>query len=239
MAVVNLKKREVQIKIVYYGPGRGGKTTNLEYIHRKNKIRLKTELIKIDTGGDRTLFFDFFPFKIGKIMGFDIRVQLYTVPGQQRYESSRRLVLNGVDGVVFVADSMAVRREANILSFDSLKKNLVLNGKRFEETPLVVQCNKVDVVKHGIERLPRETIEKDLGISGGTPCFEASAVDGVQVVPTLKKIVVLTMGSLEYVLKAQAMPQGPGRIARGAGRPEPNAKRMAWSAGSVACGANA
>ncbi len=218
MAVINLKRREIQIKIVYYGPGRGGKTTNLEFIHRKNKSRLKSDLIKIDTRGDRTLFFDFMPFKIGRIRGFDVRVQLYTVPGQQRYESSRRLVLRGVDGVVFVADSMAVRRQANILSFDSLKRNLAVNNKRFEETPLVVQCNKVDVVDNGIERLPRETIEKDLEVPDGTPVFEASALFGREVVPTLKKSVILTMASLESLLKDIADPRGGGSRESAAGR---------------------
>ncbi len=142
--------------------------------------------------------------------------------------------MNGVDGVVFVADSMAVRRQANILSFDSLKKNLVLNGKRFEETPLVVQCNKVDVVKQGIGCTPRETIERDLGLSNDTPCFEASALDGVRVVPTLKKIIIMTMASLEDILKSKAMPRTPGRIARGAGRGALGARSMAWSAGRLA-----
>ncbi len=203
MAVINLKKREVQIKIVYYGPGRGGKTTNLEYVHQNAKSRLKSNLIKIDTKGDRTLFFDFLPFSIGKIMGYDIRVQLYTVPGQQRYEGSRSLVLRGVDGVVFVADSIAVRRDANLLSFDDLKKNLAFNKQCFEDTPLVVQCNKVDLVDTGVEILTRETIEKDLRFPHGTPYFEASALEGVQVVPTLKKIIVLTMRSLEKTLKNQ------------------------------------
>ncbi len=206
MAVINLKKREVQVKIVYYGPGRGGKTTNLEYIHRKMKNRLKSDMIKIDTGGDRTLFFDFLPVSIGKIMGFEIRIQLYTVPGQQRYENSRRLVLRGVDGVVFVADSMAVRREANINSFEDLKKNLAWNDKRFEDTPLTLQCNKVDLRMQGVEILPRETIVQDLKISREIPCFESNAIDGVQVIPALKKSIIQTIGSLEKTLKKHTAP---------------------------------
>ncbi len=205
MAVINLKYREIQIKIVYYGPGRVGKTTNLEYIHRTNKDRLKSNLIKIDTGGDRTLFFDVLPFCIGKIMDFNIRIQLFTVPGRQQYESSRRLVLKGVDGVVFVADLLAVRRQANILSYDELKKNLSLKNKRFEQTPLVLQCNKVDVRQTRVRTLPRETIERDLGIPRGTPCFETNALSGDKVVQTLKKIVILTMGSLESTLKQNSM----------------------------------
>ena len=111
MAIINLKKKEVQAKIVYYGPGRGGKTTNIEYLYKKFRSRIRTEMVTIKTHGDRTLFFDFLPIEIGKIKGYDIRVQLYTVPGQVKYESTRRLVLRGVDGIVFVADSLAVRRK--------------------------------------------------------------------------------------------------------------------------------
>ena len=113
MAFVNLKKKEVQVKIVYYGPGRGGKTTNLEYIYNRFNDRIQTEMVTIKTHGDRTLFFDFLPFDIGKIKGYDAKIQLYTVPGQVKYDSTRRLVLRGVDAIVFVADSMKVRREKN------------------------------------------------------------------------------------------------------------------------------
>lgn len=201
MAVINLKKKEIQMKIVYYGPGRGGKTTNLEYIHRKSKSRIKSDLLKIDTRGDRTLFFDFLPIDIGKIMGFDIRIQLYTVPGQQRYESTRKLVLNGVDGVVFVADAMEVCRKRNIISFQDYKKNLVLNQKTYEDTPLVIQCNKMDLSEEGVSILPRRTIAGDLRIRKDTPIFEASALRGANVIPTLKKIIVMTMGTLEGELK--------------------------------------
>ncbi len=201
MAVINLKKKEIQIKIVYYGPGRGGKTTNLEYIHEKNRSRLKSDLLKIDTRGDRTLFFDFLPLDIGNIMGFNVRIQLYTVPGQQRYESTRKLVLNGVDGVVFVADAMEVCRKRNIISFSDYKRNLALNHKSYEETPLVVQCNKIDLSREGVSILPHRTIAGDLGIREETPIFEASALHGDNVVPTLKKIIVLTMASIEGELK--------------------------------------
>ncbi len=201
MAVINLKKKEIQMKIVYYGPGRGGKTTNLEYIHQKNKSRLKSDLLKIDTRGDRTLFFDFLPIEIGKIMGFDIRIQLSAVPGQQRYDSTRRLVLNGVDGVVFVADSMEVCRDRNAISFKDYKKNLVHNKKTFHDTPLVVQCNKIDLADEGVGILPSRTIIGDLRIEDGTPVFEASALHGQNVIPTLKKIIVMTMASIEVELK--------------------------------------
>ena len=111
MAFVNLKNKEIQVKIVYYGPGRGGKTTNLEYIYKKFRKRINTEMVTVKTNGDRTLFFDFLPFDLGQIKGYKIKTQLYTVPGQVKYNATRRLVLRGVDGIVFVADAMAVRRE--------------------------------------------------------------------------------------------------------------------------------
>jgi signal recognition particle receptor subunit beta len=124
MAFVNLKNKEIQVKIVYYGPGRGGKTTNLEYIYKKFRRRINTEMVTVKTHGDRTLFFDFLPFDIGVINGYDVKIQLYTVPGQVKYNATRRLVLRGVDGIVFVADAMAVRREKNILSLRNLQENL-------------------------------------------------------------------------------------------------------------------
>ena len=124
MAFVNLKNKEIQVKIVYYGPGRGGKTTNLEYIYKKFHSRINTEMVTVKTHGDRTLFFDFLPFDIGVINGYDVKIQLYTVPGQVKYNATRRLVLRGVDGIVFVADAMAVRREKNLLSLKNLQENL-------------------------------------------------------------------------------------------------------------------
>ena len=124
MAFVNLKEKEIHGKIVYYGPGRGGKTSNLEYIHRKFANRIKTEMVTVKTHGDRTLFFDFLPFDIGLINGFNVKIQLYTVPGQIKYNATRKLVLRGVDGIVFVADAMAVQREKNILSLKDLQQNL-------------------------------------------------------------------------------------------------------------------
>jgi len=124
LAFINLKKKQVQVKIVYYGPGRGGKTTNLEYIYRQFNQRIESEMVAIKTRGDRTLFFDFLPLNIGKIKGYDVKIQFYTVPGQVKYNATRRLVLRGVDGIVFVADSMAVRREKNIESLKNLHQNL-------------------------------------------------------------------------------------------------------------------
>ncbi len=192
-----MKKREVQVKIVYYGPGRGGKTTNLEYIRRKNKKHGRTEMIKIETRGERTLLFDFLPFDVGRVHGFDVKIHLYTAPGQEKYESCRRLVLNGVDGVVFVADSMAVCRKRNLVSFDNLKEDLAHNKKRFEETPMVIQCNKADLSQEGVSVLSLEKIVGDLGLQRKTPIMKASALLGKNVISTLKKIIVLTLESIE------------------------------------------
>ena len=196
MAIINLKKKEVQAKIVYYGPGRGGKTTNLEYIYKKFRSRIQTEMVTIKTHGDRTLFFDFLPIEIGKIKGYDIRIQLYTVPGQVKYESTRRLVLRGADGIVFVADSLAVRRKENVLSLKSLADNLASYKKSILEIPLVFQYNKRDLLEEGIPLLPVEWLEKDLNSKLKAPSFEASALKGPNVVQTMKKIIILTIDSL-------------------------------------------
>lgn len=196
MAIINLKKKQVQAKIVYYGPGRGGKTTNLEYIYKKFRTRIQTEMVTIKTHGDRTLFFDFLPIDIGKIKGYDIRIQLYTVPGQVKYESTRRLVLRGVDGIVFVADSLAVRRKENVLSLKSLADNLSSYKKSIVEIPLVFQYNKRDLLEEGIPLLPVEWLEKDLNSKLKVPYFEASALKGPNVVQTMKKIIILTIDSL-------------------------------------------
>jgi len=196
MAIINLKKKEVQAKIVYYGPGRGGKTTNLEYIYKKFRSRIQTEIVTIKTHGDRTLFFDFLPIEIGRIKGYDIRMQLYTVPGQVKYESTRRLVLRGVDGIVFVADSLAVRRKENVLSLKSLADNLVSYKKSILEIPLVFQYNKRDLLGEGIPLLPVEWLEKDLNSKLKAPYFEVSALKGPNVVQTMKKIIIMTIDSL-------------------------------------------
>jgi signal recognition particle receptor subunit beta len=200
MAFINPKKREVQVKIVYYGPGRGGKTTNLEYIHKKFIHQIKTDMVVIKTDGDRTLFFDFLPFEIGKINGYDVKIQLYTVPGQLKYDATRQLVLRGVDGVVFVADSLAVRREKNILSLRNLQKNLSLNNKSIFKVPLVLQYNKRDLEKQGIPLLSVETLEKDLNSQLKVPALEASALAGINVAQTLKNIISMTMSSLKREL---------------------------------------
>ena len=139
MATFNFKKREIECKIVYYGPGRCGKTTNLEYIFKTYKKQITGEMVSIDTEGDRTLFFDFLPMGLGKIKGCDVKVQLYTVPGQVQYSSTRKLVLKEVDGLVFVADSLEVRREKNMLSLKDLHENLKSYGTSIFKVPLVMQ----------------------------------------------------------------------------------------------------
>ncbi len=201
MAFINLKKKELQVKIVYYGPGRGGKTTNLEYIYKKLSRRIKTEMVAIKTHGDRTLFFDFFPFEMGKIKGYDVKIQLYTVPGQVKYNATRKLVLRGVDGVVFVADSAVVRREKTILSLENLKENLMTYNKDIYSLPLVLQYNKRDLEEQGIPILPVEVLDKDLNAELKAPIFEASALIGDGVVPTFKRITSMTIASLEKELR--------------------------------------
>ena len=201
MAFVNPKKKEVQVKIVYYGPGRGGKTTNLEYIYKKFNARIKTEMVTIKTHGDRTLFFDFLPFDIGKVNGYEIKVQLYTVPGQVKYNATRRLVLRGVDGIVFVADSMMVRREKNILSIKNLQEDLANYKKSIFKIPIVLQYNKVDLEEQGIPLTSVETLQKDLNSQLKTSAFKASALKGTNVVPTMKKIVSMTIATIVKELK--------------------------------------
>ncbi len=201
MAFVNLKNKEIQVKIVYYGPGRGGKTSNLEYVYKKFAKRINTEMVTVKTHGDRTLFFDFLPFDIGLINGYDVKIQLYTVPGQVKYNATRRLVLRGVDGIVFVADAMAVRREKNILSLKNLQENLAVYKKSIFRIPFVMQYNKMDLKEQGIPLLPLPILEKDLNSQLKIPSFPASAVLGTNVVATLKKIISLTVASIKKDLK--------------------------------------
>lgn len=201
MALINRKKKEVQVKLVYYGPGRCGKTTNLEYIHNKFQDRMTTKLLTVKTYGDRTLFFDFMPLDIGVIRGYNVKMQLYTVPGQVKYKATRRLVLRGVDGVVFVADSMALREKMNLLSLKDLQENLSSFDKSIFKIPLVIQYNKRDLADEGIPVLPIDRLEKSLNRQLKVPSFEASAIKGVNVVETMKKAIMLTVSSLQEKLE--------------------------------------
>jgi hypothetical protein len=197
LALINPKKKEVQAKLVYYGPGRGGKTSNLEYIYSKFQDRIKGKLTSIKTHGDRTLFFDFLPLEIGTVKGYKIKIQFYTVPGQVKYRATRRLVLRGVDGVVFVADSMVLRQKLNMVSLKDLQENLATFGKNIFKIPLVLQYNKRDLAEQDIPLLPIETLESNLNRQLKAPYFEASALTGINVVETMKRAISLTVASLQ------------------------------------------
>jgi small GTP-binding protein len=201
MAFINLKEKVVQVKIVYYGPGRGGKTTNLEYIYNRVKDRIHKEMVTIKSHGDRTLFFDFMPLDVGSIGGYEVKVQLYTVPGQVKYNATRKLVLKGVDGVVFVADMIAERRKHNLISLRNLQENLTTHKKSIYKIPLVIQYNKADLSEQGIAVTPFEALQHDLNRRLQCPAFVASALTGEKVLPTLKTILAETMRSVRGALK--------------------------------------
>ena len=197
MALINVKTREVQIKIVYYGPGRGGKTTNLEYINKTYRKQIKTEMVSLKTQDDRTLFFDFLPFDVGQIKGFDVTIQLYTVPGQVKYNATRKLVLRGVDGVVFVADVQKEQRKKNIESLNQLYENLETYNLDLFKIPFVMQYNKIDLKNTEIPILSSQLLQKDLNSLIKAPAFEASALKGGNVILTLKKIISMTLASIQ------------------------------------------
>ena len=197
MAIINLKKREVECKIVYYGPGRGGKTSNLQYIFQNSRPLMTDEMVSIKTKGDLTLFFDFVPMGVGKIKGCDVRVQLYTVPGQVKYSSTRKLVLKGVDGLVFVADSLKIRHEKNLLSLKDLAINLQSYGQNIMKMPLVMQYNKRDLAAEGVPLMPVKEMEKAYNQQLKVPSFAASAITGENVNATLKACLVATLKSLK------------------------------------------
>jgi GTPase SAR1 family protein len=188
MALINLSEREIQCKIVYYGPGRCGKTTNLLYIYNAMNNQARGKMLTIETKGDRTLFFDLLPLNLGKINGFDIRIQLYTVPGQTIYEATRKLVLKGVDGVVFVADYLKIRHEENIESLQDLRRNLLERNLILEEIPIILQFNKSDLVPTPVPTLTKEELETDLNSELKTKVFETAAIKGIGVFETLKEI---------------------------------------------------
>jgi signal recognition particle receptor subunit beta len=197
MAIVNIKKREIECKIVYYGPGRCGKTTNLEYIFKAYKKQVEGEMVSVNTEGDRTLFFDFLPIGLGKIKGCEVKIQLYTVPGQVQYSSTRKLVLRGVDGVIFVADSLKLRREKNMISLKDLQQNLKDYGLSLFKLPLVIQHNKRDLAEQGFDLMSIEQMERDLNRQLKVPSFPASAFTGQGVGASLKECMKLTLKSLQ------------------------------------------
>ena len=191
MALINVAAREIHCKIVYYGPGMGGKTSNLQYIHTQVPKDAKGDLLSIATETERTLFFDFLPLDLGKVRGFQTRFHLYTVPGQVLYERTRVAVLNGSDGVVFVADSQRSKLAENVRSLQELARNLTQQGKRFLEFPLVMQYNKRDLP----DVLPLEILEKYLNAMKA-PAYESIAHRGVGVFDTLRTVSKVVISKL-------------------------------------------
>jgi signal recognition particle receptor subunit beta len=183
MSFINYSSREINCKIVYYGPGLCGKTTNLQFIYSKTNPDLKGKMISLATETERTLFFDFLPLSLGQIRGFKTRFHLYTVPGQVFYDASRKLILKGVDGVVMVADSQVERMEANLESLDNLKLNLQEQGYDLAKLPYVVQYNKRDLPNAA----PLDELQRLLN-PRGVPEFEACATVGTGVFETLKAV---------------------------------------------------
>jgi signal recognition particle receptor subunit beta len=192
MALVNYAAREINCKIVYYGTGLGGKTTNLKYIHSQLAPTTRGELISLATETERTLFFDFLPLDLGSVQGFKTRFSLYTVPGQVEYNASRKLILNGVDGIIFVADSDVMRAKENIESLQNMIENLAEYNLTLDNIPWVLQYNKRDLAN----AMPIERLEKDCNVRG-VPSFEAVASEGLGVFATLKAISKLILNRLQ------------------------------------------
>jgi len=196
MAYLDVKNKVLQCKIVYCGPALSGKTTNLEYTFKKLRNKIKTDLVSIKTYGDRTMFFDFLPIGMGRIRGYAVRLQLYTVPVQVQYNATRRLVLKGVDGIAFVADSMEERRKDNIESLKNLQENLSADQKDITTIPLILQYNKRDMINKGLTLLTIETLEADLNSQLKVPSFPACALEGNNVIETLKSLLQTTLNHI-------------------------------------------
>jgi len=191
MSLINYASKEINCKIVYYGCGLCGKTTNLLYVHKKIDPASKGKLVSLATETDRTLFFDFLPLDLGTIQGFTTRFHLYTVPGQVHYDASRKLILKGVDGLVFVVDSQIERMEDNLDSLENLKVNLRSQGYEFNDLPMVLQYNKRDLVNIvPVDELERQLNHRD------DPGFEAIATEGVGVFDVLRAISKLVLAAL-------------------------------------------
>jgi signal recognition particle receptor subunit beta len=192
MTFINYASREINCKLVYYGPGLCGKTTNIKHIYEKSVPDSKGKLISLATETDRTLFFDFLPLNLGTIRGFKVRFHLYTVPGQVFYDASRKLILKGVDGVVFVADSQPLRMDANAESIHNLRRNLADQGYELEAIPYVLQCNKRDMEN----AVAMEEMTRTLQLKG-EPVFEAVATTGAGVFDTLKALAKMVLSELK------------------------------------------
>ncbi len=192
MSFINYASREINCKIVYYGPGLCGKTTNLQYIYQKTRPESKGKMISLATETERTLFFDFLPLALGEIKGFKTRFHLYTVPGQIFYDASRKLILKGVDGIIFVADSQVERMDANIESFENMKINLEEQGYNLSNIPYVVQYNKRDLPNV----IPVSELKEILNPEG-VPDFESVAAKGIGVFEALKAVIKLVLIELK------------------------------------------
>lgn len=192
MSFVNYHTKEINCKIVYYGPGLGGKTTNIQYVYQKTSGEEKGKIISLNTENERTLFFDFLPLELGEIRGFKTRFHLYTVPGQVFYEASRKLILRGVDGIVFVADSQVEKMEANRESLEGLKRNLLEQGCDIQKIPLVMQWNKRDLPN----TTAVEEMERSLNL-WKSPSYQAVALKGQGVFDTLKTISKLVLMNIK------------------------------------------
>jgi hypothetical protein len=217
MVQINFAQKQVNAKIVFYGPGMSGKTTNLEVIHQRAPVPNKGELTSISTDGDRTLFFDFMPLDLGTVAGMRTCFQIYTVPGQVYYNSTRKLVLQGVDGVVFVADSSASMMEENLESIRNLEQNLNEYGKSITSIPVILQYNKRDLP----DALPVEELNRVLN-PNGFPIFEAVANTGQGVFPTLKALAAKVLESIHGGAKPATPGQAPA-VAPAAPAPHPAA----------------
>ena len=191
MTFINYASREINCKIVYYGPGLGGKTTNLEYIYSRVSPDTKGKMISLATETERTLFFDFLPIDLGEIRGFKTRFHLYTVPGQVYYNASRKLILKGVDGIIFVADSQRERGEANIEAMHNLYENLESYGYDLQKLPFAIQYNKRDLAN----ALPLDELRAQINPMG-VPDFEAVALEGKGVFETLKCVSKMVVKAL-------------------------------------------
>ena len=192
MSFINFPAREINCKLVYYGPGLGGKTANLQWIYENTGSGQKGKMISLATETDRTLFFDFLPLDLGTVRGFKTRFHLYTVPGQVFYEASRKLILKGADGVVFVADSQEERMDANLETLDNLQENLRDHGLDFKTIHYVLQLNKRDLPN----ALPIEDLKKQLQAKG-EPVLEAVAITGQGIFETLKEVAKLVLAELK------------------------------------------
>jgi mutual gliding-motility protein MglA len=191
MPLVHYAAREIVCKLVYYGPARSGKTTNLQWVHRAIPASRRSDMISLATENDRTLFFDYLPLELGEVSGFKTRFQLYTVPGQVYYNATRKLVLRGADGVVFVADSQPGRQEENLESLRNLQENLLEHGFDVREMPLVMQYNKQDLE----DALPADELDAALNFRD-VPGRSAEAIRGVGVIETLRAASELVLRSL-------------------------------------------